>query len=107
MSTAEYSRRKYRRRALSGSYAASREETDFSRWIERKGLPVASVANLVGVTPKTIYYWAAGYRVPDLVAAARIEHLTDGEVPALSFLTTKLARRIANEMLEHSAKVTP
>lgn len=91
-----------RRRRVLETRPQPREATTFSRWIEKKNIPVAEVALRIGVSPKTVYYWAAGFRVPDLVSAFRVEEVTQGEVPAMSFLMTRTARRIHGDLIEHS-----
>lgn len=95
--------RRGRRRVLE-TRVGLREETAFSKWISRKSLSVAVVAARIGVTPKTVYYWATGYRVPDLVSAFRVEEVTEGEVSAMSFLATKAAKRVHLDLINHSSR---
>lgn len=95
--------RRRRRALMDGGHATHREATEFSRWIEKKQLTVADLAARIGVAPKTVYYWAAGLRVPDLVSAFRVQEVTEGEVTAMGFLATKVAGRVYRDLVDHSS----
>lgn len=64
------------------------EETPLRAWCERHDASILSVARRLRLSFSTVYNWFTGKRLPDLVNAFRLEKLTEGGVPAVSWLGT-------------------
>lgn len=52
---------------------------DFHKWIKDTG-GTQRVADLVGVTRRTVFYWKSRDAIPDLRSALEIERLTNGRI---------------------------
>ncbi len=50
------------------------------------------VAKALGVSHRSVQYWAGGQAMPSLLLAFKIEQYTQGKVPVASWLGTALAR---------------
>lgn len=70
------------------------ERTDLSVWMEKTGRTYQEVAQLMGCSANSVRLWAAGKAVPGLVAAYRLEVVTEYKVTMLSWMSTKLGRRL-------------
>lgn len=66
--------------------------TPLSVWMERNGLSVHSFSRIIRVRRSQLQRMARGVLVPTLACAARIEEVTRGEVPVVSWLGTPRAR---------------
>jgi len=49
-------------------------------WIKKNHLPVSEVANLLGVTRSTIYFWLHKKQAPSYRNYLKVKLLTKGEV---------------------------
>lgn len=77
-----------RRRPLSRNV----ERTALDHWRERHRLSVREAALVLGVGYTTVYHWCSGRTLPTLVMGFHIEEVTDGEVPAASWLGTTVGQ---------------
>lgn len=89
---------------LPRTYSRKAERTDLSTWMEKTGKTAQEVARLMGVSTNSIRLWAAGKAVPSLVAAYRLEVVTEYKVTMLSWMSTRVGRRLW-EGLEAVAEV--
>jgi transcriptional regulator with XRE-family HTH domain len=68
------------------------EQTPLERWRVERGLSVQELARRVGISPSTMTCWCRGSVVPSVPSALRIQDVTEGEVPVVAWLATKLGR---------------
>lgn len=61
-------------------------ETELSRWLARSGTNRGEFATKLGMERTSFDRYARGERVPDVRLAFKIEELTDGAVPARSWV---------------------
>ncbi|MBL8922822.1 MAG: hypothetical protein JNJ54_28495 [Myxococcaceae bacterium] len=61
-------------------------ETELSHWLARSGVNRGEFATKLGMERTSFDRYARGERVPDVRLAFRIEDLTDGAVPARSWV---------------------
>lgn len=66
--------------------------TPLSVWMGRQGLSVHSFSKIIKMRRSQLVRLARGVLVPTLPLAARIEEVTKGEVPVVSWLGTPRAR---------------
>lgn len=70
------------------------EETLLKKWLTLKGITYRDMAERVGVSHRSITYWCHGQQLPMLLPALKIEEVTEGKVPAVSWLSTLLGRTL-------------
>lgn len=68
------------------------EATPLERWRVSRAMSVQELSRRVGVSSSTVTCWLRGSVVPSLPAAFIIADVTEGEVPPVSWLATKLGR---------------
>ncbi len=66
------------------------ERTALDLWRERENLSLREVSELLGVSAPAVYHWCVGRSLPTLIMAFHIEDVSDGEVPASSWVATQL-----------------
>lgn len=96
-----------RRRAfgpVSGQSTALRPscDTPLRRWLDAQDGSVRGLAAAAGLDQQTLQHIAAGKQLPSLLAAFRLEQVTEGAVLAVSWLGTDLARSLWAQMEERS-----
>lgn len=68
------------------------------------GTSKQTFANRVGVVRRTVDWWADGRVIPTLVAAFRIEQVTEGAVPVASWLGLDIGRALWEQMVATAEK---
>lgn len=84
---------------LIGGVRAHKREinpTLLDQWIKAHGVSQLKLSRLIGCMPKTVEYWCKGQTMPDLVSAYFIEKVTEGGVPATSWLGTAIGKLVWN-----------
>ena len=61
----------------------------FAAWLKADFRTAASYANKYGHAPKTVQFWLNGKATPNEPTRKRIEHITGGAVPAVSWIAQK------------------
>jgi transcriptional regulator with XRE-family HTH domain len=54
--------------------------TDFSRWMQERGITASDIASAIGVGRATVYAWAAGRWSPRLKQMRALERYSSGEL---------------------------
>jgi len=78
-------------------------KTPLSTWMQKRGLNNGQLADIIGVDKSYVSYLRRGERMPSLELARRIELLSDGAVPASSFIAAKRRARARKAAIEHGA----
>jgi predicted transcriptional regulator len=76
------------------------EPTLLHEWMENSGVSVGEMARRVGVDKSSIQAWRVGSGLPSLVAAFRLEEVTQVGVPASYWLATTIGRHMYFQMKE-------
>jgi hypothetical protein len=68
------------------------EDTLLLKWLQDNGVSDRMFARMLGCSVPSVGFWAHGRVLPGLVSAFKIERITHGQVPATSWLGTRLGR---------------
>lgn len=68
------------------------ERTLLYAWLKAHQVSMKTLRDRVGCAPKMVDYWCNGQCIPSLPYAFQIEKVTDGGVPATSWLGTEMGR---------------
>lgn len=68
------------------------EDTLLLKWLNDNGVSDRAFARMIGCSVPSVGFWAHGRVLPGLVSAFKIERVTHGQVPATSWLGTRLGR---------------
>ena len=67
-------------------------ETPLRQFLDANGLSLRAFAERLGCSWRTVQNWSAGQVVPSLAYAYRIEEVTAGAVPMVSWLGTDIGK---------------
>ena len=70
-----------------------RHRTPLLDWLEAKGWRNWDLAKAIGCGPAAVEYWKWNQVIPDLIHARKIELVTGGGVPMLSWLSTPYGKQ--------------
>lgn len=68
------------------------EQTPLERYRVERGLSIQELARRVGISASTMTCWCRGSVIPSVPSALRVADVTEGEVPVVAWLATKLGR---------------
>jgi predicted transcriptional regulator len=75
-------------------YRRPAEETALERYRQKHGLSFWKLGHLLETDSRSVEMWCRGRQMPSLVRAFKVEALTQGAVPAESWLETSLAKEL-------------
>lgn len=78
--------------------------TPIWKWLERSNLSMKEFARVIGVTRRSLYWWATGKQLPGVIYALRIAMVTNNGVPVECWLETEKGREVWKMLGEGSRK---
>lgn len=64
------------------------------KWLEKTGISFAKCAALMGVSSPAVQAWKAGKYRPEIVERAKLQRLSNGDVPESSWLSDEERQEI-------------